>query len=287
MKIGLISKLYIIYFISLSMVFTSCDNNVATRSLFSWKDNEVLEGKTELFETMNKMNINTLYQNFSIKLTGEQIKKFLIEANEIGVEVYLLDGDPTWALSENGKQMIETINRVNNINMDLEDDIKIKSIVFDIEPYLLKEWGGKNNKDIMNTFINGMKIAYKKANESELGLIVCIPYYYDNMGFSNQLEELIQDGSDSIAIMNYLRDKEAKNMEYEVELANKHGKNVINIYELQKPGIHSLKEKNTYYNLGINSVENNFNNILEYFPDMKISIAFHEYRALKEVLDFE
>lgn len=282
-----IKKMAIILIIGLScsILLSSCDDRTSkTRSLFSWKENEVVEGKEELFQMMESLKLNTLYQHFSSKLNEAEIKKFLLGAKKRDIEVYLLDGDPKWALEKDGGPMIETIERVIKINSKLDENIRIKSIVFDIEPYTLDEWDDEEKRDeIMDRFSNGMQIAYKKAKENNLEVINCIPYFYDSKGFSKQLEELIKSGSDGIAIMNYMKTKEVKNIEGEVELADKYGKKIINIYELQAPGEHGLEEKNTYYNDGIEEVEKNFENIIEEFPDKEISIAFHEYKALKEV----
>ncbi len=137
----------------------------------------------------------------------------------------------------------------------------------------------------MNDFVTGMKTAYKTANKNDLKMILCIPYFYDNMGFSKQLDDLIKSGCDTIAIMNYYKDKEITNIKLEVAIANKYGKEVVTIYELQAPGTHDLSDKNTYYNDGIEAINENFNNLKEAYQD--ITIAFHEYRSLKEVIDLK
>ena len=277
----------LILLLGISFTISSCANNIEPRSLFSWSDNEVLDGSKELFITMKNVNLNTLYQNFSGKLTIKNIELFLTEAKKQHIRVSLLDGDPKWALNEDGDQMIRTINRVIEINKELNKEIRIKSIIFDIEPYLLKEWDEKNREEIMNSFIKGIKAAYKIANNNNLEVIICIPYFYDNMGLNKQLEEIIESGSDGVAIMNYMKSKEVGNISTEVEFADKYEKKVINIYELQAPGQHGLKDKNTYYKDGIESVEKSFKVILEQFSGKDISIAFHEYKALKDVLERE
>lgn len=285
MKIRTIVKMLIILFLSFSLIIVINDSETEeVRSLFSWEDNEVLEGRTELLETMKNLNLNTLYQSFSREVKEDDIKSFLLDAKNKGIDVYYLDGDPEWALIGDGEPMIETIETVIGINSKLNENIRMKSIILDVEPYTLEEWED-DKEGVMNGFLRELKSAYKKANESKLELIVCIPYFYDNKGFSKQLEELIKSACDGIAIMNYMKDKEINNIEKEVEIADKYGKRIINIYELQAPGQHGLQEKNTYYNENIEAVEKNFKNMREEFYDKDISIAFHEYTALKEVLN--
>lgn len=260
-------------------------NTIETRALFSWKSEEVNSGNSELFEIMEKQELNTLYQEFSRDLNQETINGFLLDAKNNKIDIYYLTGNPEWALDETGKPMIDHISRVVELNKNISEDKRIKGIVFDIEPYSLKEW--KNKEKVMADFIKGMEIAYKNARDNDIEVILCIPYFYDNKGLTQQLEELIKSGCDSIAIMNYSKDNEIENMNLEVEFATMFNKKIINIYELQAPGTSGLKEKNTYYNQGVEAIEKNFFNIKEEFYGKDISIAFHEYNSLKEVLGYE
>ena len=290
MKNILNKKIIIGLILSLSvfaLAFKTSDKQAEARALFSWKTSEVVEGHKELFETMEKLELNKLYQGFSRDLKNDQIEAFLVEAEKNDIEVSLLAGDPTWALDKKGKSMIETIDRVVEINSKLDKASGIKSILFDVEPYTLKEWTGDNKEKIMNNFVRAMKATYKKAQAEDIEVILCIPFYYDNMGFSKQLKELIKSGCDSVAVMNYFKSKEAHNIEREARYAQRYGKKLINIYELQAPGKHGLEEKNTYYNQGIEAVEESFVNIKNELVDKDISIGFHEYRAVKEILDRE
>lgn len=259
--------------------------NLETRSLFSWKSSEIREGREEMFQTMQEMNLNTVYQHFSRRLKQEEIETYLLEAESKNIEVSFMDGSSKWALEENAEHAIKSIERVIEINKNLHTSKGIKSIIFDIEPYTLKEWNTSTREEIMEKFVSGMKHAYNKAKDNNIEIIICIPYYYDTMGLSLQLEELIEKGCDKVAIMNYYKKREAKHIQQEVEFANKYGKEVINIYELKAPGTHGLIEKNTYHNDGIKAVEESFINIKRDLPNKDISIAFHDYRAVKEVLD--
>ena len=104
------------------------------------------------------------------------------------------------------------------------------------------------------------------------------------MLFRSGLEELIKNGCDSIAVMNYYRGAEIKNIATEIELAQKYGKGIITIYELQKADGHGVKEINTYYNSGLAALKKSYASLLEAYPEQTISMAYHDYRALKEVL---
>ena len=260
------------------------DKKVEERSLFSWNYKVMLGGRAQLFKTMESTNLNTLYQEFSKDLKPEDIDSFLVEAKDRNIEVSLLAGSAEWALDRDGKAMIETVDRVIKINKSLNKSDGIKSILFDVEPYILEEWNEKSKKNIMNDFVRAMKITYKKAHKHNIEVIVCIPFYYDKIGLNKQLDNLIKTGSDSIAIMNYFKTNEANNIKNEVNLADKYGKRVINIYELQRPGIYGLEEKNTYHHQGIEAVEKSFDKIKQEFLGKDVSISFHEYNSLRDIL---
>lgn len=253
------------------------------RALFSWKAFEVLEGRMELFETMKAHKLNTLYQVFSSKLEEDDIISFLEEAAEDNINVYFLEGSPEWALEEEVESMCLSVDRALEINGQAGEAKGVKGILFDVEPYLLEEWEERGPKEVMNSFVKGMKTAYQKAHEGGLEVIVCIPYFYENLGVSEQMEALIKSCSDSVAVMNYYQEKEIEHLKTEAELSDRYGKKLINIYELQAPGEHGLKDDNTYYEEGMEGVEENFASLRKTFSGQNISIAIHEYKALLEV----
>ena len=284
------NKLFIVILIIVSIILGNYvwqKNGQETRSLFSWKDSEVLEGRIELFEVMKKLKLNAVYQSFSKKLSKEDILKFLDEASNKNIDVYLLDGAPEWAVENKAESMCYSIDEVIEINKDISKDKHIKGILFDVEPYLLEEWDKGNSEKIMKDFVKNMEIAYKKAHDSGIEVIVCIPYFYDNFELSSYVETLISSSCDKVAIMNYYKGKEYEHIQMEADIIQKYEKSLINIYELQPPGKHGLIDKNTYYDEGIESVEENFKELKKSFRGQDISIAFHEYQALREVMDRE
>lgn len=280
------NRLFITILICMGILLGGCSRQEAvqeTRALFSWKDSEVLEGRTQLFATMKELKLNTLYQEFSKELQEENILDFLGEAAKEKIDVYLLAGSPEWALQEEGESMCRQVENILEINRAAGENQGVKGILFDVEPYLLKEWDKQGSQEIMDKFVKGMKVAYQRAQDSGLEVILCIPYFYDDLGVSKQLETLIESGCDSIAIMNYYQGKEYEHIKREAALSAEFGKNLISIYELQAPIKYGLKDKNSYYEEGIKAVEENFAALQAAFHGKDISIAFHEYEALKEV----
>lgn len=267
--------------------------------LFSWSAETVNKTDGELFKLMKEQGLTVLYQNISSKNSRqEQMSVFVESAMNEGITVYYLTGDASWGLDPDGERLCEAVKDAVAYNRRIkrkflarrEADGKqwstipqLAGIVFDVEPYTLKEWD-ENPSKVMDSFVSGMKEAYALAQDYGLEVIVCIPFHYDNKGQQKGLEELIKNGCDSIAVMNYYRGAEVKNIATEVELASKYGKGLITIYELQKADGSSVKEINTYYNSGLAALERSYQSVLEAYPNQTISIAYHDYKALKEVL---
>ena len=155
MKLNRANKLFIVALVYLQIIFLGFSRKTdkqEARGVFSWKSLQVLEGRHELFETMEKLDVNTVYQEFSTNLKKQDVDMFLSEASEREIDVYFLAGSSKWALDPSGESMIKRIDRVLDINQELEEKEKIKSIMFDVEPYLLKEWKDGDSEGVMNKF---------------------------------------------------------------------------------------------------------------------------------------
>lgn len=265
--------------------------------LFSWSSEMVNQPEGDLFPLMKQMGLNVLYQGFSSKSSPEQMFTFLEKAMAEGVKVYQLTGSRAWGLDPEGAKLRQAVERVADYNRKTENlwmeqqgegmpqgsIPRLTGIMFDVEVYLLDEWDEDPDK-VMHDFVSGMKKAYALAKGYGLEIIVCVPWYYDKKGQTEGLEELIRDGCDAIAVMNYYRGAEVKNIATEVKLASKYGKELINIYELQKADGRGIKEVNTYHDRGLDAVRENYSNLLKAYPGEAIPIAYHEYRALRELL---
>ncbi len=272
----------------------------ADAGLFSWSSTTVNESDGDLFPLMKQEKMNVLYQNFSSKTSNpEQMTAFLETALEEGITVYHLTGHSAWALDPEGKKICEAVETAALYNQQTEQTFlewrkadgkswdtipRLNGIMLDIEPYTLDEWD-EDADAVMDSFVSGMKKAYTLAQAHDLQLILCIPWYYEKKGQQEGLEELIANGCDSIAVMNYYRGAEIKNIALETTLVQKYGKGIITIYELQKANGRGIKEINSYHDLGLYAARENFAAVQAAYPEQTISVAFHHYRVLEEVLD--
>ena len=102
-----------------------------------------------------------------------------------------------------------------------------------------------------------------------------------------ELEKLISYACDGVAVMNYNRRDEYGQMAMEVGFAREYGKEILCIYELQKPGKHELEEINTYANEGLKALWKSRERLEKQFGYDKLGFAYHYYKPLKEMLEGE
>ncbi len=254
--------------------------------LFSWSFSRAFEEKEKLFEMMKEMGVHSLYQEFPEDTPQEVIVDFLKLANMYKINVYYLAGAPEWGIEKSSGKMMTYIEHIITLNESFPERIGFKGIILDVEPYLTDEWD-KDQEGVMNQYVKIMEKAYKIITENHLEGLICIPYFYDSLGYEKQLETLVQNGCDTIAVMNYYKEKEQEHIVKEMELAHQYSKKIIQIYELKAPGTHGLTEKSTYYHEGLQPILKSWESLKGFFNYKLFSFALHDYEALKEVVNIE
>ena len=160
------------------------------RALFSWSKNQ-LEYPEKTMEFLEEGKVTTIFQHITQQDSASSLRSFIAVAEEAEKQVYFLMGDPTWTFELDPLlQMIQ-----------IAETHQPQGIVIDVEPYLLDEFQ-TNPQEVMDAFVTNMKKAYQAT---ELEVILCVPYFYDLMGFSKELEQLIAEAADAVAVMNYYR----------------------------------------------------------------------------------
>ena len=136
----------------------------------------------------------------------------------------------------------------------------------------------------MKLYVSGMIAAYRFAQEHDLIFIACIPRHYDDQGLTQQLETLIRDGCDEVAVMDYDCGAEAEKIETEAQLASKYDKALHCILEFQEVGKHGLTEDKTYRNKGLAAAEAAWEKVDQAFPEMRIVYDYHWSMPLMEMM---
>ena len=256
------------------------------RAMYSWDHDFIyLADEPMLQKVMELTECNILYQEISPNASAEDVTAFLQRRGEKGQTVYYLCGNASWAIEKDASSMLREVERVIAYN-EAAGEHKFVGIQFDVEPYCLTDFED-NADEYMAQYVKNSKLAYEAAHEAGLLVEICIPYWWESAyGYYDELEELIANACDSVAVMNYYKmDKEAYHIEHEVALCKKYDKRIINITETIPPGLHGLTENNTYYNDGIDAIEEMWNTLDGYFQYDKMGYAFHWMEVIIEMLD--
>lgn len=247
-------------------------------SVFSWFASELLH-PDRTFKQLDEWDIQTIYQFIPYQANDDEvIHHFLQTAEHYKKEVYFLTGEPEWALDPEATELIAYIERIQTSQYE---NGPLQGVVIDVEPQSLAEFQ-ENPSRVLETFVKGMTNAYQVAKQAGLTVILCLPNSYDTLGFEYELEQLISEATDQVAIMNYHRGQEIVRIETEAKLSLRHNKPLINIYEMQAAGQFGLHEANTYDGHGFKAVIDNFKQLERAYPKHNLSLSFHEFRSLKE-----
>ncbi len=262
------------------------DEAICKTSLFIWHDRYMKpEEEGRLGKVMEYLECEAIYQCISHEADDRQVLSWMQRRLEAGQDIYYLTGAPQWALEKDAKSMRSEMERVVKWNSAAADGAQFKGIVYDIEPYQLKQWDADPEK-YMQLMTDQCCAIYTKAQENNLKMIVCIPNYYDRMGLNKQLEQLISKGCDGVAVMNYNKKDESGNIQGEYEIAAKYDKAIINITEMQEPGQHELTDINTYYYDGFPAVRKSWDNIRGQIQYEKLGFSWHYIEPVLELMEF-
>lgn len=255
------------------------------RAMYSWDHEYIYPEKEALLQqVMELTDCNVLYQEVSSSASASDVAAFLERRGEHGQTVYYLCGNANWAIEKDAASMLREVERAAAYNAAAGEH-KFVGIQFDVEPYCLMDFD-ENAEEYMAQYVKNSKLAYQAAKEKGLLVEICIPYWWDSAyGFDEELEDLIANACDSVAVMNYYKkQKEIDHIEGELELCKKYNKPIVNITETIPPGQHDLTEDNTYYNDGIEAIEEMWNTLDGFFQYDKLGYAFHYLKIMIELL---
>lgn len=269
MKKTIISLLLIIFFmaiLSIDKLGIFSSNKLA--SLYSWNLDLVTEDEDKFYDVLKEYKIGILYQDFSTDFLEDDDDSFIRDMSSFGIEVYHLNGDPSWGTKGGAKRIKKEIDRVSDFNDQTE--YKIKGILLDIEPYI-SEREEKFDEDDFEIYVEEIEKSYQYSKERDVEFIIAIPYWFDSIS-SSLLERLIQS-TDGISVMNYHIDKTIKNIETEVELARKYKKKIDSIYEIKYEDEESFGSKD--------EIVQDFKEMEEHFSYDLLKISYHHYGAIE------
>ena len=268
----------------LANAFGELQSPVWQNSVFSWENAFLLpEREEDISFVMNTLNIGAIYQHIASDTDDKTILDFLARRHQQQHEVFYVTGESDWALPENQSKLMAAIDRVVRWNEQASDGSGFAGIVWDIEPHQLDNWE-QDTAYLMRFYAANIVDAYDVATAKGLKIIVCIPIFFDREDLIDQLEYIVNEGSDAIAVMNYDKKDEAGQLETKVSLARLYNKGIIHITEMQPPGVYELTDQNTYYHDGVEAVLASWQHLKETFDYDQLGFSWHYLKPLIEIL---
>ena len=213
------------------------------RAVFAWEGVD-----KDGLEIIEKYDINTVLLDYNHSTDIKKLRSF---------NTMILAGDSSWDADDLKKVVKEAA------------ELKADGVVFDIEGDYAAL--ASNLEELRDELEN---------NELMLSVYVCIPFWLDTQSGGKALLERIIKATDGVFVMNYYRENERAQAECEYSLAKEYGKAIWTIYELQPVGMYDLEDYNTYYDLGLAAVEQNYQKM---FSDTDVGLAFHTLEMMKEL----
>lgn len=255
--------------------------------LFRWDDTLLEEGALQDLEAgIREAEVTELYQVFPEDLLASgQAGLFLQRMDKSNVMVHALVGEAEWALDPEAGVLLQKLEEIAAYNAGQKEANWIAGVMVDVEPHTLDAWeaGGEARRALMESYLSGLRAAYAFARSHSLTLWVCVPNYYDT-ACPQVLEALVSGACDGVAVMNYDRRDEYGQMAAEVALAERYGKGVRCIYELQEPGQHGLEEIHTYAGAGLEALWQSAEELEAAFGYEGLGFAYHYDEPLRELL---
>ncbi|MCH1942302.1 hypothetical protein [Holdemania massiliensis] len=252
------------------------------KGMFEWKE-ERIEQLENVSELIDQFQITDWYQELGLPIEPKKTAKFVKQLHGQNVNVYALVGETDWGFESEGQSLIQYLEELVQYNKQRMPAERFDGVMVDVEPYTRSRWK-QDPEENMKTYVSGMIAAYRFAQEHDLIFIACIPRHYDDQGLTEQLEVLIRDGCDEVAVMDYECGAEAEKIETEAQLAAKYDKVLHCILEFQEVGKHGLTEDKTYRNKGLTAAEAAWEQVDQTFPEMRIVHDYHWSMPLIEMM---
>jgi hypothetical protein len=172
---------------------------------------------------------------------AEALKDLILLAGQHNITTAALRGHPKMFFSKNHERALRELRAVIAFNDTLPEDMRLKGIKYDVEPYCAKDWKAEGTtleaamRDYLAFLVKARTVLRKEA--PRLWLATDVPFWWDKDEFVLDFEgerkrynEHVQDLTDFIVIMSYRRS--AYEVLNSVEVERKYAKRIHKVIYL-------------------------------------------------------
>jgi hypothetical protein len=230
------------------------------------------------FSKKHKINLLVVYTGSLVTKYADEFEALIRVAHDNQIRVYGLDGDADWALESKHQYALQPIQNVLDFN-NAHPKAKFDGFQHDIEPFGMPDFFD-NVQSYGSQFLDLLKKCEALVHTQKgMNFEVAIPFWYATAepapisltygGVEKPLDHHILDIVDSVAIMAY-RDSAKTQIEvsqHDVDYAASVGKKAYVGAETTTPVGTGLPPFITYYDEGLNYMEEQFKLIDHYYED--------------------
>lgn len=223
--------------------------------------------------------INRVYQYVRTG-TAATFGTFVDDAHAMGLEVYALNGDASWAA--NSKTLEAWVK-------EIVASRHFDGVIVDIEPYLHRDWKDKRRrKKLLDHFLKGLDRGRKKAGS--LPFVATVPFWYDSKSLRDkkkgQLIDRVLKVVDGVNVLAY-RDTAAggdgiiAHAMAEVSRATSAGRTAVISVQTADDELNKL----TFFEEGEAAMEIQLNEVLDAFVGFRgfAGFAIHHYDSYSDL----
>lgn len=278
-------------------------DNGHSKALWAWDFYEAASDSDKISQLLNFLNeqeINLLFIGTRKTLPDQPATydELIQRAHAEGIRVFAVVGRANWALEGNHREALEEVRQVLSFNASHPNNT-FDGIQYDVEPHTLPEFKTKRGS-VSYQYLQLLKRIAKEIAESKdpLEFNAAIPSWYANGenpvivetgGQRKPLSYFVLDIVDTVTVMAYrdTGERQIRAAQAEADYAASVGKSIYIGAETSPPNGGSIPNEITYYDKGLNYMNQQLNTIIDYY--LKHSgfngIAIHNYSIYKKMTE--
>ncbi|WP_211747619.1 hypothetical protein [Paenibacillus sp. Marseille-Q4541] len=173
-----------------------------------WDTTQIKTAPNSVLSFAKENDLNVIYLQINRDVPISSYRSFIHNASKAGIEVEILDGRPSWGLTEAASGLADFIDWIEKYQSEAKETEKFAGIHLDIEPHVLPEWK-ENRDDVVGQWQSNVKYLTSEARRLDMKIGADLPFWLDNYtipGKDMKISSWMIRQFDSVTIMAY-RDK--------------------------------------------------------------------------------
>lgn len=203
------------------------------RATWLWNPWMFVNDEAGTLAFIESKGLNKVYVQIDQDIPQAAYGSFIGKAKAMGIDIYALDGAPSWAAPKGYLNQDRFLSWVADYQAQAAENGRFAGVHLDVEPYLYSGWN-TNRAATVKSFQALIKKAQASTAKLALPLEADMPFWFDEITYKNTygtglLAEWLIANTDGVAIMAY-RDSAPMIIDIvknEMAMAQRLGKSVI------------------------------------------------------------